>query len=69
MRKGSPGRGFLGKTNNVLTDLYSSEIPLSVVESCMVATTWPLLPDERSLWQAVQLNIKEINKNETSERI
>src|ERR1035437_5180567 len=69
MRNGSPVPGFLGKTNMVLTGLYSSGVLISLEESENQDGAGSFFEAGESLHDVIQLNIKGMIRPKINIRI
>jgi hypothetical protein len=69
MRNGSPGPGFLGKTNKVLTGWYSSGVLISLTESDNPDGASSLFEAGESPHDVMQLNIKGKIRPKINERV
>jgi len=68
MRNGSPGPGFLGKTNKVLTGWYSSGVLISLTESENPVEASSFFEAGESPHDVMQLNINGKIRPEINER-
>jgi hypothetical protein len=68
MRNGSPGPGFLGKTNKVLTGWYSSGVLISLTESENPVEASSFFEAGESPHDVMQLNINGKIRPKINER-